>query len=263
MSRTGARSVSQRVGNRGRERSLDRTDAFTTYVMDRLLHRLGRSRHAKELYLKGGLLVANLVDSPHRFTRDIDVLKRRGRPSADDLRRVFREIVCVAADDGIVFPKDGVRALVASRDEDGYDGVKVFVRASVGQREVGLRVDVGFGDAVVPPASRRSLAPFLDGDEPATVLAYDGPNLAASLRATLDRRRTPPDVRVLDDVHEVAGDRGWQAAWATMLREKAVARPVDLRAAVARFDAFVRPVLEALAAELEPPERWEAGGPWA
>ena len=160
MSRTGARSVSQRVGNRGRERSLDRTDAFTTYVMDRLLHRLGRSRHAKELYLKGGLLVANLVDSPHRFTRDIDVLKRRGRPSADDLRRVFREIVCVAADDGIVFPKDGVRAQVASRDEDGYDGVKVFVRASVGQREVDLRVDVGLGDAVVPPASRRSLAPF-------------------------------------------------------------------------------------------------------
>ena len=32
--------------------------------MDRLLHRLERSRHMKDFYLKGGVLVANLVDSP-------------------------------------------------------------------------------------------------------------------------------------------------------------------------------------------------------
>ncbi len=44
--------------------------------MDRLLYRLGRSRHAREFYLKGGLLVANLLQTPHRFTRDIDFLQR-------------------------------------------------------------------------------------------------------------------------------------------------------------------------------------------
>ena len=75
-----ARSINQLVGNRGSERGLSRNDAFTAYVMDRLLYRIGRSKHAKEFYLKGGILVANLVGSPHRFTRDIDLLRRHGRP---------------------------------------------------------------------------------------------------------------------------------------------------------------------------------------
>ena len=104
----GARSINQAVGNRGRERGLDRNDAFTAYVMDRLLQRLGSSRYARDFYLKGGLLVANLVDAPHRFTRDIDLLRRRGRPSPDELREVFREIVAIPAPDGITF-RQGLR----------------------------------------------------------------------------------------------------------------------------------------------------------
>lgn len=169
----GARSVNQAVGNRGREMGLDRNDAFTAFVMDRLLQRLGRSRFARDFYLKGGLLVANLLDAPHRFTRDIDLLRRRGRPSPDALRVVFREIVAIPAPDGITFKPDGVRAVEADHDEDGYDGVKVFVRAVVERREVEIRLDIGFGDVVVPPPSRRSLTPFLDGDEPAFVYAYE------------------------------------------------------------------------------------------
>ena len=64
------KSISQRVSNRGRERRLGRDDAFTAYVMDRLLCRLGKSSQASEFILKGGVLVAWLVQAPHRFTRD-------------------------------------------------------------------------------------------------------------------------------------------------------------------------------------------------
>ncbi len=299
--RSGDRSVSQRVGNRGKERGLSRDDTFTAYVMDRLLHRLGQSRHRAEFLLKGGLLVANLVGAPHRFTRDIDVLRRHGRPSPHDLREMFREIIAVEASDGVTFTTQGVRAVAADHDEDGYDGVKVFVRATVGSHEVDVRVDVGFGDAVVPPATRRALAPFLDGDEPARVYAYgpepviaekvetlvskfpavlhrlkdildvvalaeqhafDGPGLAGSLGATFERRGTRFDVLVIDDMRGIALDRAWARAWATMLREKAATQPTDLRDAVDRFDAFVRPVLESLAGTVATPGRWEPGGPW-
>ena len=295
------KSINQRVGNRGKERGLSRNDTFTAYVMDRLLHRLGGSRHRSEFFLKGGLLVANLIEAPHRFTRDIDVLRRHGRPSPDELRAVFREIVSVEASDGVVFTAGGVRAVAADHDEDGYDGVKVFVRATVGSHEVDVRIDVGFGDAVVPPATRRPLSPFLEGDEPARVLAYepepviaekvetlvskfpavlhrlkdildvvaladghgfDGALLAASLAATFERRGTQLDVLVIDDLHAIVGERAWTTAWGTMLREKAVLRSVDLREAVRRFDRFVRPVLLSLRRGDPPPRRWEPGGPW-
>ncbi len=296
-----SKSVRQRVGNRGKERGLSRNDMFTAYVMDRLLHRLGRSRHGADFFLKGGLLVANLVGQPHRFTRDIDVLRRHGRPSPDELRGIFRDIVAVPTDDGVVFAAQGVRAIAAEHDEDGYDGIKVFVRATVGSHEVDVRVDVGFGDAVVPPAGRRSLTPFLEGDEPALVFAYgaepviaekvetliakfpvvlhrlkdildvvalseggdfDGTLLTDSLRATFDRRGTRIDVEVIDDMHEIVAERVWTTAWATMLREKVVAQPTGLRESIDQFDAFVRPLLQSLANGSAPPTRWPPGGPW-
>ena len=86
-----ARSVGQRVANRARERRLSRDDAFTAYAMDRLLCRLGKSPQASEFFLKGGVLVAHLVDAPHRFTRDIDVLRRHGPADPHGVRQLCKD----------------------------------------------------------------------------------------------------------------------------------------------------------------------------
>ena len=280
------RSVGQRVVNRARERRIGRDDAFIAYAMDRLLFRLGRSPQAGEFILKGGVLVANLVDEPFRFTRDIDVLRRHGPADADDLRDRFRQIAAVVVDDGALFPPDGVRTLPAEHDEDGYDGVKVYVRALVGSHPVEVRIDIGFGDALVPPATRISLGPFLSGDEPARVLAYapppvlaekieaviskfpairhrlkdildivvvvgileiDGTTMLESLRATMERRGTSADAKTLDDMRAVLMGRRWRTDWATMFRDKAVTKPLNRMDAVALFDRFVRPLLTPLA----------------
>lgn len=295
------KATNQRVANQARERRLARDDGFVAYGMDRLLYRLGRSSQAGEFILKGGVLVANLVDAPHRFTRDIDVLRRHGPADPDDIRRRFREIVTVPASDGVEFGSDGVRAVSADHDVDGYDGVKVFVRASVGAHRFDLLIDIGFGDALVPPATRVELRPFLEDDEPARVFAYepepmiaekietllskfpaiqhrlkdlldvvsmaemldlDGTTMVASLQATLRRRATPVDMQVLDDMRSELVGRRWQSDWAIMLREKAVARPLDLAQAVALFERFVRPLLVALETGRSP-GRWEPRGPWS
>lgn len=78
MSEDRARAISQRVANEGRARGLSHEDAFTATAMDRVLYRLGRSRHARGFLLKGGVLVSSLLDAPYRLTRDIDLLRRRG-----------------------------------------------------------------------------------------------------------------------------------------------------------------------------------------
>lgn len=179
------RSVIQRVGNRGTERRLSRGDALIAYAIDRLLFRLGRSRHAKQFYLKGGILVANLVDTPHRFSRDIDLLQRRGPPDPKAVRQKFREIALAALDDGIVFDADGVRAEIAERVRDGYDGIKLSIRAQVGQTAVDIPIDIGFGDAVLPPAKKIALTPFLPDDPPANVYAYQVESVLAEKIETL------------------------------------------------------------------------------
>ncbi len=280
-----ARSVAQRVANRARERRLTRADALTAYAMDRFLYRLGRSSHAREFFLKGGVLVANLVRAPHRFTRDIDLLRSHGPPDLDEMRERFREVASVVADDGLTFDPAGVRATLATRELDGYDGVRVNVRGTLAGTVVDLSIDIGFGDALEPAAERRRLASFLAEDPAAEVYAYevgpvlaekvetlfarfpliehrlkdlldvvvlaqeetlDGAALLASFRATFERRGTAFEERILDELVEELRGRRWSERWAVMRREKAVAVTADVTEAVLAFDTFVRPILRAM-----------------
>ncbi len=296
----GVRSTQQKVSNRGKERGLSRDDALTAYAMDRLLYRLGRSSQTSEFFLKGGLLIANLLNSPHRFTRDIDLLRSHGPTDPDEIRGRFREIVSVKLEDGIVFDPDGVRAVKTERNIDEYDGVKVFVRASIGDTELEVRIDIGFGDDVVPPVHRVKITPFLSDDPPAQVLAYaaapviaekvetliskfpaiqhrlkdildvmvlsntqsfDGLELAAALRATFERRGTRADTGVLREMKATLVGRKWETGWSAMLKDKAVQHPPQLADALLAFERFISPILTSLNGG-KVPSFWQAGGPW-
>lgn len=293
------RSVQQRVANEGQERKLSRKDAFAAYAMDRLLYRLGRSRHAKAFLLKGGILVAELMEAPYRFTRDIDLLRKRGPAKPDDLRVKFREIASLDCDDGVQFDPDEIRAVVARRETEGYEGVQVTLKARVGPNESDIKVDIGFGDAF---AQRRiALRPFLADDPQAQVYAYqvesvlaekiqtiiskwpavahrlkdildvatlaateafEGDSVLSSLRATFERRRTAPDLEQLGDIVAKLRGKRWETDWATLLREKSVVSAADLRETVEMFERFVRPLLAALDDDRSP-GNWRPGGPWA
>jgi hypothetical protein len=136
-----------------------------------------------------------------------------------------------------------VEQRVANRGRERHlTRVDAFTR--VAGHAFDLRVDIGFGDAVEPPAA----------------LDFDGALFSASLRAILERRGTRPDLHVPDELRTELAGRRWQTDWATMLREKAVAQPMELADAIARFDGFVRPLLEA-AAGAAPPGTWSAPGP--
>jgi hypothetical protein len=209
--------------------------------------------------------------------------------------------VKVPVDDGVVFDPNDVRATVATHDDDGYDGIAVRVGAYLAKQRIDVRIDVGFGDVVMPPAEPTSLEPFLEGDDAARVFAYDaagvvaekvetllskfpvvahrlkdildvvmmaevlafeGDTLTRSLRATLERRSTPPDVRVLDEMPIALSGKRWATHWATMRKEKRVRSQQELAGAISNFDAFVRPLLIAIGTNDSMSTTWPPGGPW-
>ena len=107
--RNTAASVRARLLNRARETKQDFSIVLTRYAIERLLYRLSVSTHADQFLLKGALLFDLWFDIPHRPTRDIDFL---GFGSADlpSIENIFKDFCTHETDDGLVFPRDSVRA---------------------------------------------------------------------------------------------------------------------------------------------------------
>lgn len=77
-------------------------------MIERLLFRLSVSRHASRFVLKGALLFARWCDTPHRPTKDADLLGF-GPDDAETLRQTFAEVCAIDADDGVRYDTENKR----------------------------------------------------------------------------------------------------------------------------------------------------------
>ena len=118
------------------------------FALERLLYRLGQSKHADRFLLKGALLFTLWYEIPHRPTRDADLLGF-GPSDIESIARTFREIASVEVKDGIAFDPDSV-SVDEIRKEAGYAGARVLITAEIANARCKTQIDIGFGDAVTP-----------------------------------------------------------------------------------------------------------------
>lgn len=284
--------------------SLESGDSFnlllSRYAIERLLYRLSLSPHANQFVLKGALLFLVWQISDHRPTRDLDLLGY-GDDSAERLRAVFRALCTLEVErDGITFLPDSIEARQI-REEQEYGGQRITIMAMLGRARIPVRVDVGFGDAVLPPA--------VEAEYP-TLLSFPGPRLRVYSReaviseklhamVTLDltnsRMKDFYDLWILSRRFEYGGRTLVSAIKATFDRRQTallIDAPIALTNAfgsnadkVTQWNAFLRrnglnvdelrldQIVEQLAEFLEPPRlaaasglpfdaKWPAAGPW-
>lgn len=252
-----AASVRQRLLNRSRETGEDYNLLLTRFGNERLLYRIGASPHADRFVLKGAMLFAAWTGTPHRPTRDLDLLGR-GDPSPGAVADLIRA-ACERApdqDDGLRFDTVAIAAHEI-REAQEYGGVRVAVPATLGNARVPLRVDVGFGDVVTPAARPLTYPTLLPNFAPPVLAAYppetvvaekvqamvelgmantrlkdffdvwlllrdfdlDDVSLAAAIRATFARRRTPLPVELPTAFTDAFGsDLVKRAEWAAFVR---------------------------------------------
>jgi Domain of unknown function (DUF1814). len=183
MSRNVAASVRARLKNRADATQEDYNLLLTRYGLERLLYRLSVSPHAPNFLLKGALLFLLWHELPHRPTRDADLLGF-GNADVDSVVAVFRDVCAVTYDDGMRFDADAIRGEVI-RKQAGYGGVRIDIQATLDGAQLGLQVDVGFGD-VVTPAALAVTYPVLLDDQPAPQLrAYPKYTVCAEKLHTL------------------------------------------------------------------------------
>lgn len=157
-------SVRQRLLNLAHARGQPLELLLTRYALERLLHRLSLSPHRERFVLKGALLLTTWFDEPHRATRDLDLLGF-GDPSDDALLAVFREVMTIAADDGVSFDTAKLK-IQPIREDLEYGGSRLTTTAALSGARIPIVVDVGFGDAIEPGAQDIDLPVLLDMPSP-------------------------------------------------------------------------------------------------
>jgi len=162
--------------------------------MERLLARVSASPHADRFLLKGALLFALWYDTPHRPTRDADLLGF-GSDDEANLIATFRDIATMDLRDGIVFDLGSVKG-DAIREDNAYGGTRITLVAHIGSARCALQIDVGFGDAVTPGPQTVVYPTLLDG--------FQAPNAAGLSGLHRGRREIPAhgDVRTSEQPHE-------------------------------------------------------------
>jgi hypothetical protein len=144
-----AASIRARLTNRARQTGRPFQEVLTHFTLERFLYRLSRSPHAERFVLKGALMLRAWAAPQSRPTRDADLLGR-GDPSVEEMVCVVREVCALAVEpDGLTFDPDSVRGERTRPDEE-YQGIQIHLVGRLGQARTAVKLDVGFGDAVVP-----------------------------------------------------------------------------------------------------------------
>lgn len=292
-------SVQARLVERSRKLGVEHQLTLARFGGERLLYRLSTSQFADRFILKGAALLLMWLGEAIRPTKDVDLLGF-GDTSAAGLGRVFVALCAIdAADDGLTFLADSIQ-IEPIREDQEYGGMRVKLMAMLGNVRIPLQVDVGAGDAVVPPpelqefpglldlprATMRMYRPetaiaekteamvqlghansrmkdFFDIYGLATTLAFDGDTLRGAVAATFARRGTAiPKDRPLALADEFARSPQKQVQWAPFVRRTRRPDLRELQPVIEQLAGFLWPVLHA-AARSEPwPYQWSNGGPW-
>lgn len=313
MSKNKAASVRQRLLNRAREQGDDFNLLMTQYVNERFLYRLSRSHHCDHFIVKGATLFLLWEEEYHRPTRDIDLLHRVGflRPegvrgtedidigqsesaSVAEVEQKIREIMAVSVpDDGIEFLPETVHG-VEIRENQAYQGVRIEAVARIGSARQTLKLDIGFGDVVIPSPVEARFPVLLDGPKPLvktysveSVIAekfeamvslgmansrmkdyYDIYQLIRNnpfVRSTVSeavsatfarRRRRLPEGVPLGLSHEFATSEGKVRQWGSFLSRSRIDEARPLEHVVSMICTFLLPALAAIGEEAEESGDW-------
>lgn len=269
------------------------------FGIERLLYRLSESEHVSGFVLKGATLFAVWTETPHRPTKDLDLLGF-GSPDPDRLVAVFEEIVDVeVVADGIVFDGESIAA-IEIRGNREYDGIRLTMEAKLGTARIPIQVDVGFGDATAVPPSSVEI-PTLLTDQPAPKLRaytrevvvaekfhaivhlgmpntrmkdyydlvvlsrrfdFEGAVLGKAIAATFERRGTPVPTECPEGLQDDFGtDATKTTQWRAFLRRTGAERDLELLDVVRVVRAFLLPVAQGILDD-EPAGAWPPGGPW-
>ena len=165
-----AASVLARLKNKAAESGRSYQLCLQLFCQEEFLRRLGRSKYAENLVLKGGLFLYSLTDFDSRVTVDVDFLLRKIPNTPEQLKSILEEIIAVQTGNAFVTfeIKDIAPIAVAKK----YAGIGASMVAHIKNTRTPFCIDVGVGDIIVPKQEKRKIPTQLDDFVAPTINTY-------------------------------------------------------------------------------------------
>lgn len=298
-----AKSVSSRIKDVARKGGLDTMALLKRYALERFLARLSAGPHGKSFTLKGGLVMPLVTGNMARPTDDIDGSFEH-EMTPDEVRAFIAEISATDPpdEDGMVYGTGKVDVLPIR--EGLLPGARVTFDAELATEPrpnmLRIKVDLCYGDHILPDPVWRTLPVSLPGTVPTDMLCYhwasvfseklhaiyrhgdtntrmkdyndllalsrnldlDGPDLVQALEGTFRMwgGTLTADAVGLTDRFAASKAQAWR-----QFRKTPAGRTADtddFQVVVREVRAFAMPVVEACLSGERPNDDWVAGKGW-
>jgi len=173
-----AASIRAKLNNIAKSENISFQVIIFRYLHERFLFRLSMSAYKNNFCLKGGVLLYAFEQELTRPTRDVDFLGTDISNDFDNIKQAFQEICIIDDDDAVWFDSKSI-TIEKIKEEDKYEGVRLFIEGGFDTIKQRLQIDVGFGDIVIPGAQLISYPSLLNETKTAVINAYSKESIIA------------------------------------------------------------------------------------
>lgn len=245
-----AMQLKARINARAREAGIPAQSLMQSYLFERLLERLSKSKWRDNVIIKGGMLISSIVGVASRTTMDLDTTIMGFTLTHESAERIFSEVAAVDANDDWSFELDHTEDI---RETDDYPGIRVYLKAVYPPMAVPLKIDVTTGDSITPGPVAYDY-PLLFDEGSVGLMSYPLETvLAEKLETVVSRGVANTRPRDFYDIHLLWKTRGGECEIPT-LRE-ALGRTCVKRGSV-RMVARWRLVLDEVATDKAMLTQW-------
>lgn len=117
------------------------------YIMERFLERLSLSSFKEYFIIKGGILIASIVELENRSTMDIDSSVKNTDLTLENIEEMIFSIINIKIQDNIEFRILDITPIMNNLD---YPGIRVSLEATIDKMRTPLKLDISTGDKITP-----------------------------------------------------------------------------------------------------------------
>ncbi|OQB53011.1 MAG: hypothetical protein BWX97_00977 [Firmicutes bacterium ADurb.Bin146] len=137
------------ISNYSKQNSLESNTVLQTYMMERFLERVAKSKYKDNFIIKGGFLIviAAMVGIDMRSTMDIDTTIKGVHTDQYEIEKIVNEILLEDVDDNITFTMKSIKSI---HKAGKYNDFRIGIEAQFLTIRVTIKIDITTGDVIIP-----------------------------------------------------------------------------------------------------------------